>query len=326
MSLEQCVQTRMIHGLRVHISCAHCVADAIFGRLACFPVVCDTQRDISFVNHIVPEDALDPIEQPVGLARAVYASALGDVLYYEATDELYITCADEVRVLCDLTQGHIHISIRSQRPDLPWLVSHPLLTLPLMEVLKRRGRFSVHAAGVSRGGKGILFPGTSGAGKSTLSLALARAGFALLGDDLVFLAQGGLGLRSLAFPEDIDITDDTAMMFADLHGVAEVPKEPGWPKRRVPLEGNAQINIAWECQPAVLVFPRVAHAAQSVVTPIDRDEALLELVPNILLTAPEASQAHLDVLAELCNTCSCYRLETGRDLDTLPDLIGALVE
>lgn len=325
MSVESCVQTHLFHGLRIQFSGASDVDDAIYARLGRFPVVNDAQADISFAYRMVSDGTSDPIEQPTGESRAVYASALGEVLYFEATDQLYITCADDVKVLCDPERGETRVSIRFRRSDLSWLLSHPLLTLPLIEVLKRRGCYSVHAAGVSLDGKGLLFPGTSGAGKSTLALALARAGFALLGDDMLFLSQHPAGLRALAFPEDIDITDDTARMFDELHDIVEVPKAPGWPKRQVPLFGHAQTAIAWDCQPAVLVFPRVSHTARSILTPIDRDEALMELVPNILLTAPTASQAHLDSLATLTATCSCYRLETGRDLDVLPDMLGALL-
>ena len=56
-----------------------------------------------------------------------------------------------------------------------------------------------------------------------------------------------------------------------------------------------------------------------------RDEALLELAPNVLLTEPRSSQAHLDVLAALVRETACYRLETGRDFHVLPTLLRNLL-
>ena len=37
--------------------------------------------------------------------------------------------------------------------------------------------------------------------------------------------------------------------------------------------------------------------------------------PNVLLTDAAAAQHHFDALAGLVSQCTCYRLDTGRDLD-----------
>jgi hypothetical protein len=50
---------------------------------------------------------------------------------------------------------------------------------------------------------------------------------------------------------------------------------------------------------------------------MDPDEALLELVPNVLLTEAKSCRAHLDALGKLVKSTPCYRLETGRDFDQL---------
>ena len=84
-----------------------------------------------------------------------------------------------------------------------------MLTILLVEMLKRRGCYSMHAAGFSKDGKVILIPGTSGAGKSTLAITLLRGGFGYLSDDMVFLRRSSDGLRVLGFPEDVDVSDQT---------------------------------------------------------------------------------------------------------------------
>jgi hypothetical protein len=55
------------------------------------------------------------------------------------------------------------------------------------------------------------------------------------------------------------------------------------------------------------------------------DEALLELAPNVLLTEATSSRAHLEVLGSLARQCRCYRLEAGRDIETLPHLLLGLI-
>ena len=87
--------------------------------------------------------------------------------------------------------------------------------------------------------------------------------------------------------------------------------------------GSDGSPVAWECAPAVLVFPQVAGVPESELTPLSAGEALLELAPNVLLTEPRSSQAHLDALAELVAASECFRLATGTDLvETLGGLLG----
>jgi len=76
----------------------------------------------------------------------------------------------------------------------------------------------------------------------------------------------------------------------------------------------------------VLVFPRVAGAPESELTPLSPGEALLELAPNVLLTEARSSQGHLDALAELVERSACYRLATGTDLEAAVELLGGLLQ
>jgi hypothetical protein len=84
--------------------------------------------------------------------------------------------------------------------------------------------------------------------------------------------------------------------------------------------------VVWECAPAVLVFPRVAGAPESELSPLSPGEALLELAPNVLLTEARSSQGHLDALAELVERSDCYRLATGKDLEAAVRLLGELLQ
>jgi hypothetical protein len=214
-----------------------------------------------------------------------------------------------------------------------WSLSHPLFTLPLVELLKHRGLYGLHAGGVcrdgrdGRDGRAVLLPGTSGSGKSTLTLALARAGFGFLGDDTLFLARSSEGLKVLAFPDEFDLTDQTVAFFPELASLLDVDRPDGWRKRQLRAEQVYRANgaeVVWECDPGLLVFPRVAGVRESRLAPMPKDEALLELAPNVLLTDPASSQAHFDALAELVERSDCWRLETGTDLDEAVRLLEAL--
>jgi hypothetical protein len=73
-----------------------------------------------------------------------------------------------------------------------------------------------------------------------------------------------------------------------------------------------------------MVFPRPGKS--SILTPMPKAEALLELVCNVVRTEPRSSQAHLDALAQLVRNCRCYRLQTGHDFDRLPGLLRSVLQ
>jgi hypothetical protein len=268
--------------------------------------------------------AADLSLRPPGPVRPIYDLAGGEVLYSDSRDELYVVYDDGVRVRCDVGRGHVWFSVLQPRESNQWLASHIFFTIPFVELLKRRARYSLHAAGLCVDGEALLLAGPSGSGKTTLTVALMQAGFSFLGDDMLFLAPDRQGLRILAFPDELDIAPDTGGLFPALRHLAGSTPTDGGPKHRVRAEDLPGSAIVWECRPGVLVFPRVAHTTESVLRRIDAHEALVELAANVLLTQPHACQAHLDTLGRLARESSCYRLETGRDLDRLPGLLRGL--
>lgn len=301
-----------LHGVRLAVSTGElgeAASAAILSRLARIPPDGLPPHDLTFDLLSV---AGHSFSRPEG-ARTVYEPPVGEVVYADGSDLLYIEAGPRLRVLCE--PGRARVSVLGNAEEDLWLLSHPLFTIPLMEMLKRRGLYGLHAGGLARNGKALLLPGTSGAGKSTLTLALARAGFGLLGDDTLFLARRPEGLRVLAFPDEFDLTDQTVSFFPELGPLLASPLPDGWRKRQLRAEEVYGAEIVWEAEPAFLVFPRVSGGRESVLSPMGKEEALLELVPNVLLTEPRSSQAHLDALAELAARCDCYRLATGSDLD-----------
>jgi hypothetical protein len=66
--------------------------------------------------------------------------------------------------------------------------------------LPSRGASLVHAAAMSKKGKGILFAGAGHVGKTTFALEMTKRGWTYLGDDLSILTEGG---EILAYPEPL---------------------------------------------------------------------------------------------------------------------------
>lgn len=313
------------HGVLLSVAADHgAVIDAVDDRLRHFRSARNGVPGLQFRYRIAPGAAAQSIAPPSGPSRRVYELPVGDVRYFRSDDLLYVDY-QSVRVLCAPREGTVDISSVAPGTTDVWLLSRPLLTLPFVELLKRQGLYSVHAAGVTVGDRAVLLPGASGAGKSTLAVALARAGLPFLSDDMVFLSSPAADIRVHAFPDEADISNETAGWFEELEGLVGA-RPNGWPKHRVRMEDVFATSVTSACAPGVLVFPRISPDARSALMPMSPDDALRELAPNVLLTDPVSSQAHLDALAQLVRDCRIYRLATGRDFERIAELVCSIAD
>jgi hypothetical protein len=185
------------------------------------------------------------------------------------------------------------------------------LTVALLELLRRVGLFPIHAGSVERDGRAILIAGTSGSGKSTLTLALALDGFAFMGDDLALLDRRTGTLRVSALHEELDVTAWAAEALPEL-GITGEPA-PGWAKHAIDPEAIFGDTIAEEGEPALILFPSRADRSGPQAHPLTPAEALLRVVPDVLLTHRDAVEGHLSAIRELVESASSYELRVPLD-------------
>jgi hypothetical protein len=256
----------------------------------------------------------------------VYDTPHGSLHYHPEPDLLYGRFGG-VTVRCKASRGLAVFSCQSFAERDLYLATHPLLTVCLMELLERRALFSLHAACLAdAGGRGLVLSGTSGAGKSTLAMALARAGWAFLSDDVVFLAIDQLGaVSALGFADAVGVTDYARRRFSELHTLGTDSPPAGFPKRLARIEDLFGAAPSSSCTPIALVFPEIVRDRASHIEPLDPAEALLRLVPDVLLTEPAATQAHLAAIAALLGQVRCYELASGPDVERTAALLAQLV-
>ncbi|MDA0163850.1 hypothetical protein OM076_26505 [Solirubrobacter ginsenosidimutans] len=265
-----------------------------------------------------PDRAIAP---PTDASRPVYETPYGDVAYFPDTDTLWGDLRG-VRLRCDATSGVARLQCDTGFSGRElYLATHPLATIALMELLERRDRYCLHAGCLELDGRGVLVAGPTGSGKSTLTVALVRAGLGFVSDDLVFLAHGEDRLEALGFADAAGVTDASAERFA-LEGT---PRRDGFPKRLIRLEDAFGVTPVERCEPRVIVFPEVVYDSPGEVMPLDPGEAYLRLVPDVLLTQPAGTQAHLKAIAALLAQVRCYTLRSGTDLGYTAELVRALL-
>ena len=260
--------------------------------------------------------------------RPVYETPHG-TLHYLPDHDLLTGELGGVALHCEPAKGRAVIAAPSFSGRALYFATHPVATVALMEMMERLDRYSLHAGCLAEAdGRGVLLCGVSGAGKSTLALAMARAGMEFLGDDIVFLrprSDDTAQLQALGFPDTIGISDFTSSRFPELKRFASAPRIEGFPKRLHGFEQLFDRPPAATCIPKLVVFPEVRPDAPSAITPIDRGEALVRLVPDVLLTHERSTQAHISAIAELLGQAECHVVHSGRDIEGAADLVRRLL-
>lgn len=210
------------------------------------------------------------------------------------------------------------------RMPLDWAASFVLLAA--IELLRSRGVYAVHGAALEREGRGVLIAGPSGSGKTTACLALARAGYRCLSDDHPLLRPSATGFELLPFAGRISVTDRTIGWFPELEA-AQASFRRDSRKRSFQLHEAEGYQAGGACEPAMLVFPRIADCSRSVLEPLPKSRALEELLPQTLLVLDRAQAARqFETMARLVRDVPTWRLHFGEDVIELPGLIGSFLE
>lgn len=308
-------QTYDFHGVRMLVHAERpAVGQAVDARLRHF-----RSPSASGKHDIAIELTDGRTPAAAGVGRPVYDTPFGPVTYDDAADQLWSDCGGQAWLDVHAGAGLAHL----WATDASWLISHPLLTIALVELLKRRSLFALHAAAMATTeGAVVLFPGASGAGKTTLALGLLRQGWGFLADDMVFLSDHTV----LGFPDEVDVSEDTAALFPGIGPALHRPAAGDRAKRPLLIEDAFDDPPVRSGRAAAIVLPHVGAGEESRLTPVGPDEALVALAPNVLLTDVAASQAHLDALAALVRSTPCFALATGRDFRRVSQLLAGVVE
>ncbi len=315
-----------VHGVITRVYADdHLLALAVQDFLRSFRSLPQAQPDIEF--YLLTKEAGSGAD-----AGGRYFAG-GEVLYdwqvlrYSRNGQLrYQEAPGAGSIVADLDAGLAVAFVESGMAARAWSVAH-LVFFPIWaQLLKTRGIYPVHAAGLERNGRGILFPGKSGCGKSTLSLHLLRHGYRLLGDDTVFVRGDGRGAEMLFFPEEVDVCPETIDLYPQLALARNLAQDRWQPKARVNLSEVRASSVTPSCHTDLLVFPVIAEDGQTRYERVGPTEALAELILYaFLFMDPETSKENFALLAGLVRSARCYRLYMGLDGSELAAAVDKIV-
>ena len=322
-----------VHDLTLAITAEENVRAALDRRLGRFPAAgLDAVADLSFRYRSFPAAAF-PTQPPPAGARPLLDLWRGTAAYSDNERRLHLGFAGQIDAVCepDLGEADIRYAEPVGLGPAARLLSHPVFTVAAGELLKRRGLYPIRATGLGWQGDGVLLAGPPGSGKSTLAVALLRAGFDYLGDDLLLLRRSHAGVEVRAFPDAIEITPESASFFPELNSTGSSGStESGFgPKRSFDPTRLYRLRPCWSVRPTVLVCLAVGESAEPRFEMLGKGDALLELMPNILRTDRDQAQFHLDALAAVVGQCLCVRLHLRHDgpagLPAVTELLRAVL-
>jgi len=221
------------------------------------------------------------------------------------------------RQACFALDGHF--------PFAPYTVEHafPALEWGINWCIATRAHhlLLLHAAGVERDGRAILFPASPGDGKSTLCTALIHSGWRLLSDEFgLVLPEDG---RLLPVPRVIPLKNESIDVIRRFRPEAVIG--PSFLNTRKGTVAHVQPpidSIRRAREPAWarwLVFPRWVADAPLSLQPITKSQAFLMVASNAF-NYDVLDETSFRLINAIVRTCDCFTLVYSR----LEEAISAL--
>jgi energy-coupling factor transporter ATP-binding protein EcfA2 len=169
----------------------------------------------------------------------------------------------------------------------------------------------LHAACVSRNGKGILLIGDSGAGKSTLAYACARAGWTFTSDDTSYLINDYKVPRVIGHAHRARFRPSAKELFPELQRFGLTPRIEGKPSIEVPISELPVENSAPEANVNLIVYLTRSPSAMGSLIRLPHGTAT-ERTCSDLYSAGEIRAKHEGIL-QILSDIPTYELHY-RDL------------
>jgi hypothetical protein len=185
----------------------------------------------------------------------------------------------------------------------------------------------LHAACVSKNGKGILLCGDSGAGKSTLAYACARTGWTYTSDDTSYLINDSDVPRVIGHSHRVRFRPAAKDLFPELVRFTMTPRLEGKPSIEVPISDLPIQSTATETKVDFIVYLNRHPSASTRLVRLPNGTAAQRACWE-LYSAGEIRKKHEKILEMLSDVptyelqfCDLYQGVCALDILTQGDLV-----
>lgn len=287
-------------------------------------------HDFSITIHLVDASNHFPVNYSLRLNRE---SEIGSghrkfrILNYGKWHLIEHNYAETIYLLAP-TLNTCHIFTTQEDTEIYHAITDIVMNFLSMCLLKRN-IFCVHAAALSKDGKGFLFPGRSGSGKTTISISLVQSGYKFLSDDYPLIKDDNSHFEILAFPQRLKVRNDTLKQFPEL---------VAYKKRKNITMARPFIDISevfLDCvsekvEAIYLVFPHLINSQKTSCMKTSKSEALRKLLPCIYdpFSNIESSVTFRKTIFEfaynLVNKTKCFNLFLGKNASKLQNSLETI--
>ena len=165
----------------------------------------------------------------------------------------------------------------------------------------------LHAACVSKNGKGILICGESGAGKSTLAYACARNGWTYTSDDTSYLINESNPPRVIGHSHRARFRPSARSLFPELEHRELTPRLEGKPSIEVPISDLPVSNTSTEATIDFVIYLNRCPSAEATLISLPRGTATQRACQE-LYSAGEIRAKH-EIILQILTDIPTYELK-----------------
>jgi len=267
-----------------------------------------TGRPPISIELIVRPTPLDPGPAPDDLVRHIQYTGNGNwlAMHYSMWGHCQV----------DLAAGRALAILTPQLAMRPDLVSGWLLNTVFLNLLTAGGLAMLHATCLLRNGRAVLLIGAHNTGKSTTALSLVLAGYSLLSDSQVYLANGQDSVQLMGFPVGrIKLRQDMLASFPALQPLLEAEQVREETKFVLDLRQFAPERVQDQAvQPSAVELCLLARSGDedTRLTPASREEVMQAVMTNSLhYDTADAWRSNLTLIESLVNQARWHHLAIG---------------
>jgi len=262
--------------------------------------------DESF-GHGRPSRTCSPLQIRVGVSH-VDSSACPPEPTRRQYNHLYSLVADvHNQALLDLKSQSSFTWVTSAAVNNRMYLRYNFLEKVVYLMLGSSVVTDLHAACVSKDGKGILLIGDSGAGKSTLAYGCARSGWTYTSDDTSYLINDSAAPRVIGHSHRARFRPSAKELFPELQRFGLTPRMEGKPSIEVSVSELPVAHTATEANVDCIVYLKRNSPASGTLTRLPNGTAT-QRTRRELYSAGEIRAKHERIL-EILYDVPTYELE-----------------
>jgi hypothetical protein len=224
-------------------------------------------------RHCRPRDAGPVLQLRIGVTPGV-SGTCPPAPVARGQQHLISFIADaQNHAICDLNTGFAFAWLTEDALQNHSYARYHFLEAVALVLISTTHATPIHAACVSRYGRGMLLCGPSGTGKSTLAYACARRGWVFTSDDASYLRHHASDLRVVGNSHQVRFRTSAKDLFPELRGRSITPRAEGKPSIEVPTAELPGIVTADEALVHYIILLTRIPSAYAELRPLPKEAA-----------------------------------------------------